>query len=175
MILFPAIDLYEKKAVRLLKGNYDNMVIYNEHPLEVARDFEGCGATHVHVVDLELRKVQVTAGATVTEALVLDAQDNVVMPPVKPASQIKQDGEGVYYYVVVPANQQTVRLKLEVHDQAQAVLDWGVYDPENGLEAPMPNIITSGPMIQVNTLTFPTSQDTLEHGFMLLQPTDLLI
>lgn len=53
MILFPAIDLYEKKAVRLLKGNYENMTVYSEDPLAVAKEFERCGASHIHLVDLE--------------------------------------------------------------------------------------------------------------------------
>lgn len=53
MILFPAIDLYEKKAVRLLKGDYRNMTVYSHNPLEIARDFEESGASHIHVVDLE--------------------------------------------------------------------------------------------------------------------------
>lgn len=53
MILFPAIDLYEKKAVRLLKGDYENMTVYSEDPLAVAKEFERCGASHIHLVDLE--------------------------------------------------------------------------------------------------------------------------
>ena len=53
MILFPAIDLYEKKAVRLYKGDYANMTVYSENPIEIARDFENCGCTHIHMVDLE--------------------------------------------------------------------------------------------------------------------------
>ena len=53
MILFPAIDLYEGKAVRLYKGNYDQMTVYSDHPEEVAADFAACGATHIHLVDLE--------------------------------------------------------------------------------------------------------------------------
>lgn len=53
MILFPAIDLYEKKAVRLYKGDYQNMTVYSEDPLAVARDFAAKGATHIHMVDLE--------------------------------------------------------------------------------------------------------------------------
>ena len=53
MILFPAIDLYEGKAVRLFKGDYAQMTVYSEHPEEIARDFAACGATHVHLVDLE--------------------------------------------------------------------------------------------------------------------------
>ena len=53
MILYPAIDLYEKKAVRLYKGDYANMTVYSENPIEIARDFENCGCTHIHMVDLE--------------------------------------------------------------------------------------------------------------------------
>ena len=53
MIIFPAIDLYGGKAVRLLKGDYDRMTVYSDHPEEIARDFAACGATHAHLVDLE--------------------------------------------------------------------------------------------------------------------------
>ena len=53
MILFPAIDLFEGKAVRLYKGDYGQMTVYSEHPEEIARDFAECGATHIHLVDLE--------------------------------------------------------------------------------------------------------------------------
>ena len=53
MIIFPAIDLYDKKAVRLYKGDYQNMTVYSENPIDIARDFELCGATHIHMVDLE--------------------------------------------------------------------------------------------------------------------------
>ena len=53
MILFPAIDLFEGKAVRLFKGDYARMTVYSEHPEEIARDFTACGATHIHLVDLE--------------------------------------------------------------------------------------------------------------------------
>ena len=53
MILFPAIDLYDGKAVRLYKGDYAQMTVYCEHPETVAQDFVACGAGHIHVVDLE--------------------------------------------------------------------------------------------------------------------------
>ena len=53
MILFPAIDLFEGKAVRLFMGDYRQMTIYSDHPEEIARDFAACGATHAHLVDLE--------------------------------------------------------------------------------------------------------------------------
>ena len=53
MTIFPAIDLFDGKAVRLLRGEYDKMTIYSENPIEIARDFEAAGATHIHMVDLE--------------------------------------------------------------------------------------------------------------------------
>ena len=53
MVIYPAIDLYGGKAVRLFKGDYARMTIYNEDPTLVARDFQAQGATHIHLVDLE--------------------------------------------------------------------------------------------------------------------------
>lgn len=53
MLIFPAIDLYGGKAVRLYKGDYQQMTVYSDDPLSVARDFENKGAKWVHLVDLE--------------------------------------------------------------------------------------------------------------------------
>ena len=53
MYIFPAIDLFDKKAVRLLKGNYEDMTVYSSNPLEIAQEFERSGAKHIHIVDLE--------------------------------------------------------------------------------------------------------------------------
>lgn len=53
MNIFPAIDLYDKKAVRLYKGNYDEMTVYSNNPIEIAYDFEKSGAKFIHMVDLE--------------------------------------------------------------------------------------------------------------------------
>lgn len=53
MIIFPAIDLVGGKAVRLFKGDYARMTVYDDDPLRAARGFEAAGATHLHMVDLE--------------------------------------------------------------------------------------------------------------------------
>ena len=53
MFIYPAIDLVQGKAVRLFKGDYDQMTVYNDNPLLVAKDFEAAGAMHIHLVDLE--------------------------------------------------------------------------------------------------------------------------
>ena len=53
MLILPAIDLYDKKAVRLYKGDYNEMTVYSNNPIEIARKFQECGATYIHMVDLE--------------------------------------------------------------------------------------------------------------------------
>ena len=53
MLIYPAIDLYDGKAVRLYKGDYQNMTVYSDDPIGIARDFEAAGATCIHMVDLE--------------------------------------------------------------------------------------------------------------------------
>lgn len=53
MIIYPAIDLRGGKAVRLTKGDYDRMKVYDDDPASVAAGFKAAGATHLHVVDLD--------------------------------------------------------------------------------------------------------------------------
>lgn len=67
MILFPAIDLSDGKAVRLLRGDYRRMTVFSDDPLAVARDFVACGATHVHLVDLDGAKDGNTPNADVVK------------------------------------------------------------------------------------------------------------
>ncbi len=67
MIIFPAIDLVDKKAVRLLKGDYAAMTVYSDDPVAVAKDFEAAGATHIHMVDLEGAKDGTTPNLSVVE------------------------------------------------------------------------------------------------------------
>lgn len=53
MLIYPAIDLFEGKAVRLYKGDYAQMTVYHEDPAAVAADFKKKGASCIHMVDLE--------------------------------------------------------------------------------------------------------------------------
>ena len=53
MIIYPAIDLREGRAVRLLKGDYNQMTVYSDSPAETAISFRKKGADHLHVVDLD--------------------------------------------------------------------------------------------------------------------------
>ncbi len=67
MIIFPAIDLVQQKAVRLFKGDYANMTVYSDDPVAVAKDFEVAGATHIHMVDLEGAKDGTTPNLAIVE------------------------------------------------------------------------------------------------------------
>ena len=53
MIIYPAIDLYEGKAVRLQRGDYEQMTVYSDDPVSVALGFKNAGASALHIVDLE--------------------------------------------------------------------------------------------------------------------------
>src|SRR5882757_2043402 len=53
MEIIPAIDIIDGKCVRLTQGDYAQKKIYNEHPLEVARQFEDAGLRRLHLVDLD--------------------------------------------------------------------------------------------------------------------------
>lgn len=69
MLIFPAIDLFGGKAVRLFKGDYKQMTVYNDNPLAVARDFVEKGAEWVHLVDLEGAKEGTTPNIGVVESI----------------------------------------------------------------------------------------------------------
>ena len=73
MIIFPAIDLYEGKAVRLYKGDYQNMTVYSERPSEVALAFKAAGVKWIHVVDLEGAKDGTTPNLSTVERIVKES------------------------------------------------------------------------------------------------------
>lgn len=69
MLIFPAIDLYEGKAVRLLRGDYNQMTVYSDNPIEMLKDFEAQGASCIHVVDLEGAKSGTTPNLELIRSL----------------------------------------------------------------------------------------------------------
>ncbi len=77
MKIFPAIDLYEGKAVRLLKGDYNALTVYSENPLEIALDFEKQGATEIHMVDLEGARDGGTPNIEIIKSVVENTSLNV--------------------------------------------------------------------------------------------------
>ena len=70
MVIYPAIDLYEGKAVRLYKGDYAQMTVYSDDPPSLARAFADAGATHLHLVDLEGAKAGAPANLEVIAGII---------------------------------------------------------------------------------------------------------
>jgi phosphoribosylformimino-5-aminoimidazole carboxamide ribotide isomerase len=69
MIIIPAIDIIDGKCVRLTQGDYAQKKVYNENPLEVAKEFEGAGLKRLHLVDLDGAKVGAVKNWKVLEAI----------------------------------------------------------------------------------------------------------
>ncbi|MCF0122971.1 MAG: 1-(5-phosphoribosyl)-5-[(5-phosphoribosylamino)methylideneamino]imidazole-4-carboxamide isomerase [Ruminiclostridium sp.] len=69
MKIFPAIDIFGGQAVRLYKGDYDQMTVYDSEPLNTVRKFEAAGAGHLHLVDLEGAKTGQTTNLPTIEKL----------------------------------------------------------------------------------------------------------
>jgi len=70
MNIFPAIDLYEGRAVRLYRGDYQQMTVYDPEPLNTAKAFEAAGAKYLHMVDLEGAKTGGTPNADTVRCIV---------------------------------------------------------------------------------------------------------
>ena len=70
MNIFPAIDLYEGRAVRLYRGDYQQMTVYDPEPLNTAKKFEAAGAQYLHMVDLEGAKTGGTPNADTVRTIV---------------------------------------------------------------------------------------------------------
>ena len=73
MKIFPAIDLFGGKAVRLYKGDYNEMTVYSENPESVALDFKNAGAEYIHLVDLEGAKDGTTPNLQTVEKIVKES------------------------------------------------------------------------------------------------------
>jgi len=69
MQIIPAIDLIDGKCVRLTQGDYEQKKIYNEHPLEVAKEFEDAGLNRLHLVDLDGARAGVVKNWKVLETI----------------------------------------------------------------------------------------------------------
>ncbi len=69
MLIFPAVDLFQGKSVRLLKGDYNQMTVYSDNPPEIAKAFAAAGATCLHLVDLEGAKTGGTPNLEVIKSI----------------------------------------------------------------------------------------------------------
>ena len=77
MRIIPAIDIIDGKCVRLSKGDYDTKKIYNENPLEVAKEFEANGIQYLHLVDLDGAKSKQIVNQKILESIALNTTLNI--------------------------------------------------------------------------------------------------
>ena len=77
MRIIPAIDIIEGKCVRLTKGDYNTKKVYNENPLEVAKQFEDAGIKNLHVVDLDGAKASHIVNYKVLEQIASKTNLNI--------------------------------------------------------------------------------------------------
>ena len=77
MYLLPAIDILEGRAVRLAKGDYSQVTVYNDNPVDQARKFEAQGATWIHVVDLDGARAGVPENIAIVERIVRETSLSV--------------------------------------------------------------------------------------------------
>ncbi len=70
MIVIPAIDLKENRAVRLTQGDFDRETVYSDNPAETARSFVNQGATRIHIVDLDGAKLGAPSHAALIREIV---------------------------------------------------------------------------------------------------------
>lgn len=73
MNIFPAIDLIDGKAVRLVRGDYNQMTVYSNDPVSVAKSFAACGVKYLHVVDLEGARDGSTPNIETVKALIRES------------------------------------------------------------------------------------------------------
>jgi phosphoribosylformimino-5-aminoimidazole carboxamide ribotide isomerase len=70
MKIIPAIDIIDGKCVRLSKGDYDSKIIYNDNPVEVAKNFEKLGFKYLHVVDLDGAKANTVVNLSILKEII---------------------------------------------------------------------------------------------------------
>ena len=128
MKLFPAIDILDNKVVRLKRGKYDEVTVYNDNPLEQARAFASEGASWVHIVDLEGARSGVPTQLSTIASIVEDTNLKVeVGGGVRSLESIEQLAEiGVSRVVLGTALARNPELSREAAKRYGALLCAGV-------------------------------------------------
>ena len=127
MKIFPAIDLYQKKAVRLLRGDYRQMTVYSDHPVQVADDFFRCGASYLHVVDLEGARDGIRSMQTISDYL----QAGVFRVILGTAALQQQ---GFVRQAIREFGAQHIVVGVDMKDGFVAVHGWTEVSPQRGMD-----------------------------------------
>lgn len=169
MKIIPAIDIIDGKCVRLTQGDYAQKKTYNENPLEVAKQFEGAGITHLHLVDLDGAK-----GGQIINHKVLVTITNYTTLKVDFGGGIKSDND-IELAFSCGANQITAG-SIAVKDKAK-VTEWIVkYGAEKiilGADVKNETIAISGWQESGNINLYSYLEDYIAKGIEYVICTDI--
>lgn len=123
MRIIPAIDIIDGKCVRLTQGDYNQKKIYNENPLDVAKEFEAAGLNYLHLVDLDGAKRGMVVNSQVVQSICNNTSLHVDFGGgVKKADDIKQ----LLDYGVKQINLGSIAVK-----EPEKVFEWiAVFGPD---------------------------------------------
>lgn len=132
MIVIPAVDLLDGQVVRLQKGDYEQVTIYNEDPLEEARKFKEAGFSHIHIVDLngarEGKFVNLNHIQTIMERLELSVQTGGGIRSYNDAAMLLDHGVSNVICSSMAVNNRDEWLKVLDHYGEQAILGMDLKD-----------------------------------------------
>jgi len=150
MTIFPAIDLYEGKAVRLQRGDYEQMIVYNDDPVSAAIDFKKAGATALHVVDLEgarsgkpvnielIKKIAVESGLFVqvgggirTPETIKKYLDAGIKRVILGTAAVSKLG---FLYEMVRDHEDAIAVSVDIKDGFVAIKGWTEVSGQNALD-----------------------------------------
>ena len=169
MQIIPAIDIIEGKCVRLTQGDYDQKKIYNEHPLEVAKEFEDAGLTRLHLVDLDGAKA-----GTVKNWKVLESIAGKTSMQIDFGGGIKKEDD---LKVVFNSGAQWATVGSIAVKNKEELLKWAlIYGPEKfllGADVKNEKIAVSGWLEETDVNVFDFLEQYLAKGFNHVFCTDV--
>lgn len=167
--LIPAIDIIEGKCVRLSQGDYDTKKVYNENPVEVAKEFEDNGIRRLHVVDLDG-----AASHHIVNYKVLDQLASRTSLTIDFGGGIKSDED---LKIAFDNGAEMVTIGSLAVKSPELFLKWlNQYGPEKiilGADVKDNNIAVNGWKDETKQDLFPFLQDYIQHGITKVICTDI--
>lgn len=169
MQIIPAIDIIDGKCVRLTQGDYDQKKIYNEHPLEVAKEFEDAGLTRLHLVDLDGAKAGKVINWKVLETLAGKTSMQIDF-----GGGIKKEDD---LKVVFNSGAQWATVGSIAVKNKEELIKWSlIYGPKKfllGADVKDEKIAVGGWLETTDTWVFDFIEDYMQNGFNHIFCTDV--
>lgn len=169
MQIIPAIDVIDGKCVRLTQGDYDQKKIYNEHPLEVAKEFEDAGLTRLHLVDLDGAKAGKVVNWKVLETIAGKTSMQIDF-----GGGIKKEDD---LKIVFNSGAKWATVGSIAVKNKEELIKWSlIYGPGKfllGADVKDEKIAVGGWLETTNTWVFDFIEDYMQNGFQQIFCTDV--